>query len=108
MNLFHYYKRLPSNRRSNLIAHKRALANALPDKEPASDLNNYDSVDSHILHGSLRPLEGESVLGEVADALEHAAHVGGGHQLHLRQPHHVGNAWLREPQQHGWALGDKI
>ena len=61
-------------------------------------LNNYDSVDSHILHGCLRPLEGESVLGEVADALEHAAHVGGGHQLHLRQPHHVGNAWLREPE----------
>ena len=61
-------------------------------------LNNYDSVDSYILHGSLRPLEGESVLGEVADALEHAAHVGGGHQLHLRQPHHVSNAWLREPE----------
>ena len=32
----------------------------------------------------LSPLEGESILGEVAHTLQHTTHVGRGDQLHLR------------------------
>merc|ERR1719352_1819824 len=109
MNLFHYYETVTwLSRCLNLIANQGTLSNALSNKEPAGNLDNNDGVDGHILHSSTGPLEGEGVLGEVANSLQHASHISRGHQLNLRQPHKVGHLRLGSPHQHSWGLGNQI
>ena len=61
-------------------------------------LNNNNSVDSHVLHSSLSPLECKSILGEVPHSLQHATHVRRGYQLNLRQPYKVGKLRLGSPE----------